>query len=428
MLNKKFKNVLYQDDLKNLTIVKEYLDFSLRRRLPKKNFKFYINLCNIYDYYPDLIQEIVNNIPKLGYYKDYFYILYFSRNEQLTNSIYDIVITQIKTDIKNYHNNTPISTLGKWLPRENSRIDKKIKFVDTFTQILYPNTPKFTARKIYRKLKSSLNDKLGTLEKKMCSKEYSKINFDKVSPYALRNNFDNLMKHEECKERFNKHLLELLLKLELQNFVKEILLEKYNREMVDQVWETNKKKYLTELPILNKLQNNKRHGIEEVKSGPQTLLIVDFSKDTFNINMQHLVIGIILLMEEAKNVIKCNNSFLKLDGSIKDKCKMIMNLCGPCKNISLENIDQYKNVLVVTAKQITNQDINILYQIKLKDNGYETIKIQKNKETIVATKNNPVNTHKINIKAITKEAVTIDTIQNILKIIFLVLVLIIILL
>jgi len=414
MFNKKFKKILYQDDLKDLKIVKEYLDFSLRKRLPKKNFKFYINLCNIYDHHPNLIQEIVNNIPKLGYYKDYFYILYFSRNQQLTNGIYDIVITQIKNDIDNYNNNTTISTLGKWLPRENSKIDKRIKFVDTFTQILYPDTPKFTARKKYRKLKSSFNDKLGTLEKKMCLKEFSKINFNKVSPHALRKNFDNLMKHEECQKNFNKHLLESLLKLELQNFIKEILLEKYSSEMIDQVWRTNKKKYLTEIPILNKLQNN-------------TLLIVDFSKDTFNTNMQHLAIGIILLMDEVNNVIKCNNSVLKLDGSIKDKCKMVMNFCGPCKKINLENIDPHKNILVVTTKQINHQDLDTLYQIKLKNDGYETIKIEKSKEMIMATRNNLKNNSKVNIKDITKEAVTIDTIQNVLKIIFFVLVLIIIL-
>jgi hypothetical protein len=235
-----------------------------------------------------------------------------------------------------------------------------------------------------------------------------------VSPHALRKNFDNLMKHEECQKNFNKHLLESLLKLELQNFIKEILLEKYNFEMIDQVWETNKKKYLTEIPILNKLQND-------------TLLIVDFSKDTFNTNMQHLAIGIILLMDEVNNVIKCNNSVLKLDGSIKDKCKMVMNLCGPCKKINLENIDPHKNILVVTTKQINRQDLDTLYQIKLKNDGYETIKIEKSKEVIMATRNNRKNSSKVNIKDITKEAVAIDTIQNVLKIIFFVLVLIIIL-
>src|SRR5579885_2376372 len=106
----KFKNILYDHELENVNIVKEYLTFSLNKRKPKKDFKFYINICKIYNFYPNTICDILDNIPKLGYYKDYFFILFFSRNENLNNYIYKIIINQIKKDVDNFNKKQKIST------------------------------------------------------------------------------------------------------------------------------------------------------------------------------------------------------------------------------------------------------------------------------------------------------------------------------
>src|SRR5207245_2961042 len=108
-------------------------------------------------------------------YKDYFYILNFSKNTNLDDYIYNIIINQLKEYLKNIKCKKQISTLGKWLPREKSEINKKINFIDKFNSKFYPDFAIYSARKRYRKLKSMLNKNLGTLEVNLCAKNYDKI-------------------------------------------------------------------------------------------------------------------------------------------------------------------------------------------------------------------------------------------------------------
>ena len=134
-----FKKILNDIQLKDIELVKEYLKFSFRQRKAKKDYKLYINICRIFDVYPDTIKELLDNIPTLGYYKDYFYVLKFSRNATLSKYIYDIVVKQLKIDMQHIKSkqNDKITTLGKWLPRETSKINKETNFIDNFTEIFY---------------------------------------------------------------------------------------------------------------------------------------------------------------------------------------------------------------------------------------------------------------------------------------------------
>ena len=139
--------ILSDDDIQDVDKVKLYLAESFSKRKPKKSNKLYINLCNIYNLYPNLIENILNDISKLGYYKDYFHILYFSTNYKLNNYIYNLVISQIKSDLENLEPGKKISTLGKWLPSEGSKINKKINFIDKFNSLFWEKENKFTLRK-----------------------------------------------------------------------------------------------------------------------------------------------------------------------------------------------------------------------------------------------------------------------------------------
>ena len=420
----KFNSILNDNELTNIDLIKEYLVYSLRRRMALKDNKFYINICKIYDYYPNTIKEILDNISTLGYYKDYFKILYFSRNLKLDEYILDIIVNQIKSDIRNYYNKKKITTLGKWLPRENSKINKKINFIDKFTFIFYPDTPIYTARKKYRKLKSLLNEEIGTLEKKMCAKQYQQINFDKVSPLALKNNMSHLMKHDECKDNFDTFLFETLSKCNLNDFIRQLFLINYEKEMVETVWNLNKDKYLNEISHLNKIISN-------------TLVILDLSKDTFNYDMQNFVIGIGLLVDSfselVDNKIICNYETLKLSGSFLDKTKQIMTYIGPCRAIEIskyyEMNKECKNILIVSSKDILdmeslkNKEITIM-QIKFQKLDYELIYYDGNdlKKYKKINKNDNTNNLKKNIKTIVNESP--DLIINENKIIYYIIILI----
>ena len=80
-----------------------------------------------------------------------------------------------KATLDNLAKEKKISTLGKWLPREKSSINKKCGFVDKFCKLFFPKIKnKFQARREYRKTKTLINQKLGTIETKICGKLYKK--------------------------------------------------------------------------------------------------------------------------------------------------------------------------------------------------------------------------------------------------------------
>ncbi len=369
------KKILAPEELRNLENVKEYLKFSFKRRRTKKDYKVYINIAKIFDYQPELIKELLDNIPKLGYYKDYFHILCFSRNKELKTYIYDLVFEQMSQDIKNIKINKKISTLGKWLPKEGSKIDKRTNFVREFSVILFPEFAIASAMKRYRLLKTMFNKKLNTLEAKMCAKDYN-IDYEKVSPNALRNNIHNLIKHEECKKDLEDFRYRSLLKLDLEHFVSACFVNNVIEEkrLYEEIWKKNMSKYLHEIPYLSKFIKD-------------AVIIIDLSNKVFKYEFHNFTIGVALLADSIsllKNKIFISDDSIKLEGNLNEKINTLMNYCGPISEIDFRDYynkiivdnDQIKNVLIVSCCELTNfKNINFLgekkinlMQIRLKEN------------------------------------------------------------
>ena len=369
------KKILNDNELKQTEIVKNYLKFSFNRRRPKKDYKVYINLANMYEHQPELVKEILLNINKLGYYKDYIWILSFSKNEKLNNFILNLILDQIEQDLENNRNRKTISTLAKWLPRENSKLDKKIGFVDKFINEFYPDMEKFKAKRRYRKMKTMLNNKLGTLEAKLCTKQYDKIDFKKVSHLALKRNMNTLNKNEECKIRFDKFTFEKYCQYSLSNFICECSKEIVDKELMKKVWENNINKYMLEIPYLNKHIEN-------------SIGIFDLSMDTFNLNMCYFVIGVLLLVDNFSKmkdrIVICNFNKIKFNiDNISDRVKYVLKYCAPCKSIDLKKYydllysdNEMKNFIIVSNKEITdfekvNENKLTTLQIKLTKNNFD---------------------------------------------------------
>jgi len=325
MIRDQFRSILNSEELSDVETVKAYLQYSFRNRKPKKDFKVYINICKIYNLYPNTITELLDNIPTLGYYKDYFYILMFSRSESLNKYIYDLVVNQLQQDLENLKQKKPISTIGKWLPRENSKINKQCNFIDNFTQIFYPDArDKFNGRRKYRKLKTMLNNKLGTLEAKMCTKQYDQIDFNKVAHMALERNTVALMKHDECKIKLDLFETNNLKKLSLAEFIKEAVINKHPESKMDTLWKHNR--FRMEIPYIDKIITN-------------SMCVIDLSKDTFAINGEYFALGVALLVDHFSMVNKkvvIGNDVIELNGTIVEKSQNLMKYIGPCRQIDIQ--------------------------------------------------------------------------------------------
>ncbi len=374
MLN--YKKLLTEKDINDIDIVSDYISKSFNKRRPKKCSWLYMNIANIYGVFPAVIEDILNNLPRLGYYKDYFHILSFSKNNKLDDYIYNIVIRQLNDDLKNLKSKKPVSTLGKWLPSEGSKINKKINFIDKFNAIFWEQPlnkklTKFTLRKKYRQMKTMLNEHIGTLESLMCIKGYDKINLNKVSPNALKKHKHHLVGHTELSQKINEYELDKLIKMNLFEFTKELFEDNYDIQTLEQVWAQNN--YHFKIPYLNKLIDN-------------TICVLDLSKDMFTNDAQYLAIGFALLIDKVSkqknNIIVCNDNIIKFDvtDSLIEKKNKLLKYSGPSKPINVNNYkqmikstDKYALLFITNKKIEFNKSDTMMQIIPYYNNNYEII-------------------------------------------------------
>jgi hypothetical protein len=324
------------------------LEYSFRKRKAMKDMKLYTNLTLIYETYPDIIKKILDSIPELGYWKDYFYILSVTKNPTMESYIYNIIVKQLKLDLVSCNP----STLGKFLPREKSKLNKG--FIDKFNKLFFPQTSnKIKARQLYRNLKTNLNKKLGTIESKLCTKEYDQIEYAKVAPYALKRHTKSLMNNEITKNKLEKYQLGVLKNKTLSEFVKEIVTNEksFSPEIFEDVWQLNL--FMDSIPYLNQMIN--------------ATCLIDLSASTYNVGGEFLTIGIALLNGSQ---IVIGNHLTKLEGNIVCKTKQILKQIGP-STFKTENQDK---LIIVTSQDLPDLKIYGLQVLHIKPN-HETFNL-----------------------------------------------------
>lgn len=338
--------IINENNLVDKEYVNNYLSVVFRRRCRKKSDNVYHNLCNIYNYFPETICGIIDNFPKLGYYKDYFFLLLISKNQSLNDYIYNIIVKQIKQDVENLTKGFPITTLGKWLPREKSKLNNG--FIDRFNSIYFHQIrDKRHARAQYRHLKTRLNVAIGTLETKMCAQDYANIDFEKVSPYALRRNQQALLKHDASRNALNIHNHKTLSKMSISTFAREIVNKDYPIDMIMQVWSS-------------------RHFDIDFSKLKNIVCIVDLSNSIFSQGGEFFTIGIVLLIDYISILthrIMINDQLIILSGDVCNRASQILSKIGYCRNLNVvEKVDKLRllnGCEIENLVVISNNDINI---------------------------------------------------------------------
>jgi len=379
------------EDLDDKLMVKSYLDYSFKYRRTKKNFLLYINMRIIFSRYPKTIKKILDEISLLGYYKDYFYVLMFSRNETvdiaLDDYIYGIIVNQLNSDLNNLKVKKKISTLGKWLPREKSNINIRCSFVDKFNKIFFPDIIDInSARRKYRKMKTMLNAELGTIESKLCTKQFGAINYHKVAPYALSRSMKTIQKNQEAKLKYDEYVIDLLKNMSLSELTKEIMLKKYDTVVLEKIWQNFKSPF-------DKYLNN-------------AVCIIDLSNDIYAGKSDFLTIGIALLVDSKSRINKkifVGNNLINLSGDLQNKIQQMQKHVGSCeidpKNYDFGEDIQY--ILIVTTKEINyHNNPKILHVIP--DHDKYTILHYKSYKKIIPKMDHYIN----NIKKKTIKTIT----------------------
>jgi hypothetical protein len=388
------KKILDDSELKNKGLVSSWIHDKLKHRRAFKGHKFYINICKIYDFYPDLVEGMLNNMNDLGYHKDYFHIMYHSRNGHLNDYIMDIVVNQISLDYQNMKKGKKITTLGKWLPKEDSKIDKKIKFVIHFCDIYFDEYRKkfnvinvSTLKRKYRKMRTQFNDYIGTIEKKLSTKQYSSIDFSKVSRHALRVYGTALDKHEVIRDQVEIAKINSLKKIKLDQFVSTMMKysKNYNNQIFNCVFTESTLNYDCDLMnIAPFIKNN-------------TTLIADMSNQTFINGHMNNFYGLMLMVLNKSSMInpiivagkKNKNAIMHNQNDVYGNLLEIQKYCKPCDEIV---IDDYQNVIdkntenliVLTNKTFDiNKQVSFMNVVLINSNPNEIVTCINNRETII---------------------------------------------
>ncbi len=379
-------------DINNKKEVREYLLKVLQFKRTKKYFGFYKNLVRMFDVYPKTAMLLIKQLFKLGYWKDYMFLLLASyKNEVLTDFLYSFLIKRLKLDLVNEKLMKPLSRLAKWLPRQESSFDRKLKFIDKFTARMYPDVEINSAKKMYRQTLSRLNKLLDTTEIKLASKQYSEINFAHVGRICFRNNYMLFLKH--CKDRLYVHLLRKYCDMDIWNFVNEIYreldtIDSFKEEIFNKVWAERCKLYLTDLKYIKDIKNS--------------VLLLDVTNKVFNSENIKIMLGLALLVSEFSNnnsnkifmnskepfSIQCDNTM-----SAVKRVKSIVSSISCHKEITYKSVDNKNYQIIVCTDKAPNPEANtnnnkILYwqvdsDLKIQD----PIKLSENFEFIIGDTN-----------------------------------------
>jgi hypothetical protein len=185
----------------------------------EKKLAFYIFL-EVWNKYPDTAKEALILFPHYGYWKDMFLLMELG-NLVPGKPLFDASLSLIKeqwlvdlsaltsykqklratqeandqAEIKGLMKKGPqISLLAKWLPREGRGSDKKIRFVDQFSRLVYPAMEKQEANEVwqsrakanYRKQVAELTRYLDLPEVLLAAKRADEINFHRVASKATK--------------------------------------------------------------------------------------------------------------------------------------------------------------------------------------------------------------------------------------------------
>ncbi len=158
----------------------------------RKTFRTLINYLG--QNYSDVVRKNLANIAFYGRYDDMYALV----GTPLEKEVFEIFGTQLKADLKAMKKGESVTLLAKWLKSENTSSPESRRLARKTREAL-ELTPKR-----YRKILASLRKHIDVLETKMCSGDWSSINFERVPSKASLNYRKAFGRHDQ--ERYAAYL------------------------------------------------------------------------------------------------------------------------------------------------------------------------------------------------------------------------------
>lgn len=293
--NMYLRELLEEGDLEK---IREHIceTFSKKKRQVKHG-DFYKTILVLFDTYPELAKETIDSLESCGTPRDYIILLERSENIQLNNYLYTYIAKVIRQDAIKLQTKSKeqISTMAKWMPRENSNKDRKIGFVDKIVKLMYIDSETSIAKKKLRVLRKLLNEELGSIEHYMSTKQYEKIDFNKMPNLSLKRHLSKLKNIEEpTRSNFRKHLLERYSRFSLSQYIWKIInkIDEVEKDILIEVWEARKFYYAQKLrQFFCPTTHNKYQSIT---------IVLQLAESTNREYISSTIIGLALLLADPE--------------------------------------------------------------------------------------------------------------------------------
>lgn len=153
------------------------------RRAFRKSLDYLLDKSSVDKQAEQVVANLVGYLPDLGRWDDVVYVFENAQSKPLKKAIARMIILQLSQDKENADRGREISLLPKWMPSVNAS-SKETKRVarELVTYIYGARTNRNEKR--YRKLLSYLRNHLNVLEVNMSSKEWRRVNYNKVPSIA----------------------------------------------------------------------------------------------------------------------------------------------------------------------------------------------------------------------------------------------------
>lgn len=139
----------------------------------------------------DIQKKITKFVPEYGRYDDW---LSFEQTPELV----ELIRKQLSLDGNNMLAKKPVSLLAKWLPSENASSKETIRKATEMRKALGLSS------KLYRNMLSDLRAYIKILERDMSSKNWGKIDYEKIPAQAHRKHTKAFNRNDEV--RYSKYL------------------------------------------------------------------------------------------------------------------------------------------------------------------------------------------------------------------------------
>lgn len=318
---------------------------------------FYTDLIYYQKLYPNVVNELIRNLYKLGNWKDYFHILKYidntdnKENNKLNDIIFELLIESIQDD------NLKVD-VALAMPREGSYIDKQTQFVDRFSKMFFPKNNKITNRKVYRQYMSNLCKSVRKVNVKTVDEITSlKVDVSTVKTHCLVKFLDQDVKLVKD-ELFNRYS-----QLDFWMFCNYCLsndnANNNTKDVIQQVFNANIEKFKETIESLNLYH-------------PYFTIQVDLSLESCVENNLNYIIGVILVnvhnVSSPQVIVNCKEFWpINLaNKTLFEKIETIKNSLEPSKQIWFRKDKSNETTFIITAKSLPKQleyDNVILWQL-----------------------------------------------------------------